>query len=70
MLHANPVDVPTLAPVGFHPHSNWTLMISRTAVFTKAGTVGSSIPDLAARRLGLISAIAPVGLVRAGRGLA
>ena len=30
-------------------------MISRTAVFTEAGTVGSSTPDLAANRLGFIS---------------
>jgi arylsulfatase A-like enzyme len=49
------VNIPPAAQVGIHPRTRWTLMISRTAVVTKAGTVGSSIPDLAINRLGILS---------------
>ena len=41
-------------PRGF-TRTLWTLMISRTAVVTKAGTAGSSTPSLATNRLGFIS---------------
>ena len=52
------------------PAPCWTLMISRTAVLEAAGTVGSSAPGLAMNRFGVPFAVAPVGLVRAGRGIA
>ena len=50
-----PVNVRPSAPVGIHPRTRWTLMISRTDVVTKAGTVGPSTPDLVANRLGFLS---------------
>ena len=46
-------------------------MISQTAVVKKADALGSSIPDLADnRRLGIISILLLIGLVRTDRGLA
>ena len=48
----------------------WTLMIVATAVFKEAGTVGSSLPGPGDEPAGVRLAAPPVGLVRAGRGLA